>query len=483
MPRTHLRAALGATLAAALAAAALSAATASAATPVTLFVDSQAAPNGDGTAAKPLRRIRDALDKAHPGDTVHVAGGQYTDANEGFKNFYGEPRLRVPSGVTLEGEADPARGRTVLLGSAGETGLMMDGDGTVKNMLIAGFDIGVRADRGQPHLIGVDFSRNRTGIDLTGVAFLTYTASVPDPNQGERGGIFTNLEGPAIRLRQATAVTMQGGVIKGKAGCDVTQRGIDATKASVVINAKGTRFLNLPGGALLAGFGSQATMDGVTVTNANPAGCAPAPAILAQGALALKNSTVENTGARGGVAIEDHQNVSFIITGSKLRNWATGIQVADPAVKNVTVTSSTIDNSGRGIDARSNPTAKVTVTGSKLRGNDTAIEAATLVLRSSELTGNPVGAVVMDGPKVDLGTAGSPGKNVIKGNGILGSVRAQVGVAPFEIPAVGNTWDFNTQGADAAGHYPTGTIIATGAFNGIGPNFRLETPGQSIRLG
>ena len=40
MPRTHFRAAAGATLATALAAVALSAGTASAATPVTLFVDS-----------------------------------------------------------------------------------------------------------------------------------------------------------------------------------------------------------------------------------------------------------------------------------------------------------------------------------------------------------------------------------------------------------------------------------------------------------
>jgi hypothetical protein len=51
------------------------------------------------------------------------------------------------------------------------------------------------------------------------------------------------------------------------------------------------------------------------------------------------------------------------------------------------------------------------------------------------------------------------------------------------IPAFGNTWEARVQGADAAGHYPAGTVISTGDVNGIGPNFRLETPGQSIRLG
>jgi hypothetical protein len=478
----HARAALGAALAAALAATALSAGSASAATPVTWFVDSQAAPGGDGTAAKPLRKIADGLDRAHPGDTVHVAGGQYSDTNEGFKNVYGEPKLRVPSGVTLEGEGDPARGRTTLVGSAGEVGLMMDGDGTVKNLLIAGFDIGLRADRGKPTLVGVDFSRNRAGIDLIHSA-LTYKSNVADPNQGERGGIFVNLEGPAIRMRAGASVTMQGGVIKGKPGCDTTQRGIDASNASVLLSVKGTRFLNLAGGALLTGFGSQAAVDAATISNANPAGCTPAPAIRADGTLQLKNSIVENTGARAGTAIEDHQQVSFNVTGSTLRNWAAGIRVADPVVKNVNVTNSTIENSGLGIDARTNATAKIAVTGSKLRGNDTAIEAATLVLRSSELTGNPVGAVVVDGFNVDLGNSASPGNNVIKGNGILGSVRAQVGVPPLQFLAVGNTWDAKTQGADAAGHYAAGTVIATGDVNGIGPNFRLETAGQSIRLG
>jgi hypothetical protein len=478
MTRTHVRAAFGAALAAALAAAALSAGPASAATPVTLFVDGQAAPNGDGTAAKPLRAIGDALDRAHPGDTVHVAGGQYSAG----KNFYGETRLRVPAGVTLEGEADAAKGRTIILGSAGETGVVMDGDGTVKNLLIAGFDIGLRASRGQPNLVGVDFSRNRTGIDLAGTAFLHYSASVADPNAGERGGIFTNLEGSAIRLHQSGAVDMQGGVIKGKAGCDPNQRGIDARNASVSINVKGTRFLNVTGGAVLAGFGSQVGMDGSTVSTAIPAGCTPAPAFLAQGALQLKNSTVENTGTRGGVAIEDHQSVSFNLSGVTMRNWGTGIQIADNAVKNVNLTSSTIDNSERGIDARTFPNANVKVTGSKLRGNDTAIEAATLTLRSSTLTGNPVGAVVMDGFNVDLGTVASPGKNTIKGNGILGSVRSAVGAPPFQLLAVGNTWDA-TQGADSAGHYPAGTVVSTGEFNGIGSNFRLETAGQSIRLG
>lgn len=484
MTLKHARAAFGAALAAALAATALSAGSASAATPVTWFVDSQAAPSGDGTAAKPLRKIADGLDRAHPGDTVHVAGGQYTDANEGFKNFYGEPRLRVPSGVTLEGEADATKGRTTLLGSAGEVGVMMDGDGTVKNLQIAGFDIGLRADRGKPTLVGVDFSRNRTGIDLVRPASLTYKSSVTDPNQGERGGIFVNLEGPAIRLHGGATVTMQGGVIKGKPGCDTTtQRGIDASNASVLVSVKGTRFLNLAGGALLAGFGSQDSVDGATISNANPAGCTPAPAILAAGTLQLHNSTVENTGARAGDAIEDHQSVSFNVTDSTLRNWGTGIRVADSVVKNVNVTNSTIERSGLGIDSRSNATAKVAVTGSKLRGNDTAIEAATLVLRSSELSGNPVGAVVVDGFNVDLGRSDSPGANVIKGNGILGSVRAQVGVPPFQIPAFGNTWDAKAQGADAAGHYPAGTVVSTGDINGIGSNFRLETPGQSIRLG
>jgi hypothetical protein len=272
-------------------------------------------------------------------------------------------------------------------------------------------------------------------------------------------------------------------VIKGKPGCDLSQRGIDASGASVLISVKNARMMNLAGGAVLAGFGSQASVDKTTVSNANPAGCTPAPAILADGTLNLTNSTVENTGTRAGDAIEDHQSQVFNVNGSTLRNWGTGIRVADPVVKAVNVVNSTIDGSGRGIDAQSNPTARVTVTGSKLRGNDIAVAAATLVARGSELTGNPLGAVLVDGFNVDLGRSDSPGNNVIKGNGILGSVRMQLGVPPFQILAFGNTWSAGVQGTDAAGHYPSGTVISAGDVFGIGPNFRLDTPGQSIRLG
>jgi hypothetical protein len=79
----------------------------------------------------------------------------------------------------------------------------------------------------------------------------------------------------------------------------------------------------------------------------------------------------------------------------------------------------------------------------------------------SSNTGSGVG--LFDGVSGDLGTRADPGGNTFTGNTSTG---LQLGLgSQVPVPAVGNTWNANVQGADAAGHYSP-TLQKTGPTNG-----------------
>jgi hypothetical protein len=79
----------------------------------------------------------------------------------------------------------------------------------------------------------------------------------------------------------------------------------------------------------------------------------------------------------------------------------------------------------------------------------------------SSNTGSGVG--LFDGVSGDLGTQADPGGNTFTGNTSTG---LQLGLgSQVPVPAVGNTWNANVQGADAAGHYSP-TLQKTGPANG-----------------
>jgi len=72
-----------------------------------LFVDRCAAPNGDGSQARPFRRIQQAADIAMPGDEVLVAPGEYPeDVSPVFAGTEQKPvvyRSTVPRGAVITG--------------------------------------------------------------------------------------------------------------------------------------------------------------------------------------------------------------------------------------------------------------------------------------------------------------------------------------------------------------------------------------------
>lgn len=65
---------------------------------------------------------------------------------------------------------------------------------------------------------------------------------------------------------------------------------------------------------------------------------------------------------------------------------------------------------------------------------------------------------------IDMGTASDPGGNTLKDNGGSTDPNLSVSGSPATVQLVGNTWNANAQGADAAGHYPSKLVSTTNAY-------------------
>lgn len=94
---------------------------------------------------------------------------------------------------------------------------------------------------------------------------------------------------------------------------------------------------------------------------------------------------------------------------------------------------------------------------------------AKLVMRGCTVTNNGVGIDVSDDAIGDFGSVSDPGKNVFRDNN-GGGLNLDGGLGATHVDAVGNTWNPNTQGADANGVYPI-TATITGPVTGS--NFNL----------
>jgi Protein of unknown function (DUF1565) len=425
-----------------------------------------------GTAAQPLRTLAEGLSRANSGDTVKLGTGIY---HEAWDDEFGNHGLIVPKGVTIQGVADPAAGRTVLSGGGAHVGLRLLDTAKVNDVLLSDFDDGLQANRGTPTLRGVDFSAST--LQLGGRVQMSVTADQPDPLATERGGAFTSLDGPAIRLSRGADITIDGAAISGgnTPTCDLRKVGIDAT-ASHQVNTSHLQMKNLPGGALRARSSSQVEIRTTTITDAFPVGCAPAPAVSVTESVAgtISDSHVSGDGTTGttGIAVNDKFGLS--IQGSTVDGWTTGVK-AGAIGGHVKVIRSQLRENSIGLSAA--PSTAVDVSNSRIENNLTGIEAGALLMRVSRVTGNLGTGVLLDGPVGDLGTIADPGANVFQGNGANGSVRLASNNPSGRIDAAGNTWEPGVQGADGAGHYLTHPFVTGLSPLGAGRNFRLPVSG------
>jgi len=95
----------------------------------------------------------------------------------------------------------------------------------------------------------------------------------------------------------------------------------------------------------------------------------------------------------------------------------------------------------------------------------------TLKMRGSTVSGNGLGIDVFDFGVADFGTVADPGGNTFAGNTEL-NIDCDGNFGAGLVPAVGNTWQPNVQGADAQGHYAASTVQGPVAFVN-GNNFEL----------
>ena len=124
-------------------------------TPV-IFVDREAAPDGDGSASRPFTTISAALHAANDGDIVHVAPGVYTGRPNRGLLFDGKAILLTAAGVTIDCEqknrafsfAQGETHKTVIQGLTMRNGLATEGGAS-------------RCFIGSPTFLGCTFTSNR----------------------------------------------------------------------------------------------------------------------------------------------------------------------------------------------------------------------------------------------------------------------------------------------------------------------------------
>jgi hypothetical protein len=421
-----------------------------------------------GSATAPLKTIGAALTKSHSGDTVKLAGGVYSAATNGEQvtDAAGNPKLVVPSGVAVAGQADQAKPATRLRGSAAQDGLRLAGTSKISDIQFEGLGDGVLAEAGSPSLKGLDFLES--SLRVQGTAHATYTTSVANPIQ--RGGVFSS-PGAAVEVIDSASLSMSGALFQGGApNCNLSRRGVFVDSGATVTLAD-VHMFNIAGDALAAFDNAKATLSNSTVQSDYPAGCVPRPVVreLNKAQLTVTASTL-TAGTRNfttGLQVQGTGKVT--VTNSTVKGWGSGIRLLSGAA-GVTISGSKVNSNAIGINASAAPAAFVDVAATQVDDGFTGIDAGALRLRGSSVQFNLGTGIVLEGVLANLGQHGDPGNNTITGNGPTG-VRFASSVPSGGILAVGNTWE-PTQGADSQGHYPTETLngFSTGA---VGRNFTL----------
>ena len=132
-----------------------------------------------GTKLLPFKTLARALSSAIAKDTVRLASGVYSATTNGerFTTTLGQ-LVRVPAGVMILGTLSGGDVTSQLRGSAGETGLNLQGAVTVRNVALGGFNTGIRATQGVQSFKNVALDQNVVGIELSGSAQATLLLSL-----------------------------------------------------------------------------------------------------------------------------------------------------------------------------------------------------------------------------------------------------------------------------------------------------------------
>ncbi|MDX2008122.1 MAG: DUF1565 domain-containing protein [Meiothermus sp.] len=406
------------------------------AAPTQVFVDpSSGQDTHPGTQERPLKTLKKALEAAvGPVRTVVLLAGTYDGASGETWGY------TVPDGITVKANS----AGVILSGFAGKTGLTLSGGAALSFLTLRNFAVAVQADAGTPTLTGVTFADNTLGLKLSGSVRATVsevsfggkpTDSVSSLTlEGEAQAtlntpVFTDSTG--ILAKGRSRLTVNGGTLE-RVG---VSRNISDPSVAPVLNA------------LTLWDSATAALNGPAVRN-----CLNAFSLKDPGTrLELVGGTVS------GPESSSWSSGTLIIEVTRFEQVYLGVAIfgGSVSVKNARFTQS------RAYALRLGGAAQLKVRGSSFDSNGT-------------IANDQSGGVVVDGGLADLGTTADPGGNTFA-NG-RPSLLDHGG--NLTIHATGNTWDATTQGADSAGKYAAGTVVA-GPASGF--NFRLKA-GSSIRL-
>jgi hypothetical protein len=479
----------------AAAAAVLALAVAASARAATINVNPVSGSNsGNGTAASPLKTLGKALSLAQSGDTVELAAGGYGPGGNG--EAIPANGLLVRSGVTVEGATDNGFPVSTLLGQGSGAALRLAGSATIRNLFIGGgqgFAVGVFARQGMQQLSNLDFgvtgaTASIGGVPLNGGIFLRGTANATFASGAQQanstGSTISVNGGTGISVNENARLTMNGGEITGgsQANCNTGTTGIAlGQSAQATLNLVATPGLqNIAGSALVLDASSKATLNSTLIQRRVTPGCLPRPSVNVgdDAALTLNQSALSELlqGASTGLGtgIETRSSAPIALTGSDISGYQRGIDAVGNT-GDVTLNRSGVSNCEFGIDATFS-NGNTTLNGSFVDGDpsfqdQTGIIAPTLRMRGSDVSGNRTG-ILITGDGADLGTLLDPGNNTLRGD-IDTAVRVEDGVPSAFILAIGNTWNPNTQGTDAAGHYTTPLSVDGTSPLANGQNFNV----------
>jgi hypothetical protein len=430
-----------------------------------------------GTATKPLKTLGKALSKSVAGDTVRLAGGGYGPGASGDQ--FPQSGLPVPAGVTIEGATDAGFPIATLLGPGNGAALNLAGNATVRNLTWGGqgFGIGLYAKQGTQTLSNLFIamppgaSATIDGIPLDGGIFLrgTAQASLKDSKIFLLSGDATG-----VNANEQARFTMDGGTITGgdQPNCRTGAFGIELNQAAqaTLTNITTPGFQNLAGSALRMTGTSKATLGHSLLLRALPTGCQPRPTIDVNGSAALTTQTatqlVQNTsdGSKVGTGIQMGSSAPLNLQGS-VGGYGRGLQVVAGGTGSLTLDHASLSSCQVCIDARG-ATGPIAITNSFLRAGinlntpSVGLIAPSFKMRNTLVSDNNTG-IMVTGPSADLGTAAESGNNTIRNNLITG---VKIDALRSLVLAEGNTWEPNTQGADATGHYPQPLLV-----NGLSP--------------
>lgn len=323
----------------------------------------------------------------------------------------------------------------------------------------------------------LDFDRFSTAIEVTGTVSL---ANLHITNSG-RGilGTFTFIHDvPTTPRLQIDNV-------------DIARGDLPANQCVVGV------VIQIDGELTISGL----TTHGMGIAVAGPFGASSAPATIAvtssnlgvSGGLVTCNSaalplggskaTLKDTILDGGeFGIDSYDAAQVTLQGFTLRNQGVGI-IGEGSYQ-ITDTMITGTGTGLSIGHGSWSLSGVTITGNGLGLSASGFGGSnpvTLTMRNTKVSGNRQDGIRIAGAlHADLGTAASPGGNIIQGNTAAG---LEVGVdnGQPDITAAGNTWNAGIQGADADGRYILVETLSGPIAASPGNNFVLAAGASLTR--